>query len=59
MSELNLILRNIGFSLAVITWIMGVVLAKGFWLTALSICLPFYSWYLVVEKIMIDIGFLI
>ena len=59
MGELNLILRNILIYLSAITWIMGIVLAKGFWLTALSICLPFYSWYLVVEKIMIDTGFLI
>ena len=37
-------------------WIAGVVLAKGFWLTVLAIFIPFYAWYLVVEKIMIAIG---
>jgi len=36
-----------------IAWIAGVVLAKGFWSVALAICIPFYSWYLVIEKIMI------
>ena len=34
------------------TWVAGIVLAKGFWLTLFSICMPLYSWYLVVEKIM-------
>jgi len=37
-------------------WIAGVVLAKGFWLTTLAITLPFYAWYLVIEKIMLLIG---
>ena len=31
-------------------WVAGAVLAKGFWLTVLSIIIPFYSWYLVVEQ---------
>jgi hypothetical protein len=30
----------------------GIVLAKGFWLTAFSICFPPYAFYLVVAKIM-------
>ena len=41
-----------------VSWLMGIVLAKGFWLTTLSICLPFYSWYLVVEKLMVNINFI-
>ena len=40
------------FALSLI-WVAGVVLAKGFWLTVLSIVLPFYSWYLVVEQVML------
>lgn len=35
-----------------ISWIAGVVIVKGFWLTVLAICIPFYAWYVVVEKIM-------
>jgi hypothetical protein len=35
-----------------IAWLAGFVLAKGFWLTLLC-WIPFYAWYLVVEKIMI------
>jgi len=31
-----------------ITWIMGFVLAKGFWSTFFC-CMPFWAWYIVVE----------
>ena len=34
-------------------WVAGVVLAKGFWFTVLSIVVPFYSLYLVVEQVML------
>lgn len=40
---------------AVIAWIGGAVLAKGFWSTFFCI-IPFWSWYLVIEKIMIAWG---
>jgi len=40
------------------TWMAGIVLAKGFWLTALSIFFPFYAWYLVVERLMTLMGLL-
>ena len=32
-------------------WVFGVVLAKGFWLTTLSVVIPFYAWYLVAEAV--------
>ncbi len=41
----------------VVPWLMGIVLAKGGWLTALSVFCPFYAWYLVVERVMILTGF--
>ena len=37
-------------------WLAGIVFAKGFWLTLLACCLPFYAWYLVVEQILISLG---
>ena len=58
MKGLNLILRNIFASVLLGTWIMGVVLAKGGISTMLSICIPFYAWYLVIEKLMINTGFI-
>jgi len=42
----------IRFALLLI-WVAGVVLAKGFWFTILSIIVPLYSLYLVVEQVML------
>ena len=36
-----------------IAWLGGVVLAKGFWLTTLAVTVPFYAWYLVLERVMV------
>lgn len=33
-----------------ITWLAGIVLASGFWLTVLAIVCPFYAWYLIVAR---------
>lgn len=57
MKYFNLLAGNIYSVMLLISWLMGVVMAKGFWLTSLSICLPFYAWYLVIEEIMLMIGF--
>ena len=35
-----------------IAWLAGIVLAKGMWSVAFAICVPFWSWYLVVEEMM-------
>ena len=32
-------------------WIAGIVLAKGFWSTFFAIIIPFWSYYLVIERI--------
>lgn len=37
-------------------WLAGMVLAKGFWLTAAAVFFPPYAWYLVVERAMVVIG---
>ena len=37
-------------------WIAGVVLANGFCSTVIAIFFPFWSFYLVVEKILILMG---
>lgn len=44
-------MRSLVSLVAVTAWIVGVVLAKGFWLTTLSLVLPFYAWYLVIEDL--------
>lgn len=35
-----------------VTWLMGIVIAKGVWSTLCAIWFPPYAWYLVVEHIM-------
>ncbi len=57
MKYINMFSRNVTALIMLIAWIMGVVLAKGFWLVTFSIFFPFYAWYLVVEKIMLMTGF--
>lgn len=43
--------------IAIIGWLLGFVLAKGFWST-LCCAFPFYAWYLVVERSAYLLGFL-
>lgn len=42
--------------LFLVVWVAGWVLAKGFWWTFVSVFFFPYSWYLVVQKIMIAYG---
>lgn len=42
--------------IAVAIWIAGIIIAKGFWSTFFAVIIPFWSWYLVVEKVMIHYG---
>ena len=45
-------IESLGLLLAIVTWLGGAVLAKGFWLTAAAVICPPYAWYLVVELAM-------
>jgi hypothetical protein len=47
----------IGFIFSIF-WLMGIVLAKGFWVTLATITCPCFAWYLVVEHTMSKFGFL-
>jgi hypothetical protein len=46
---------NVGL-LFLITWLMGIVLAKGKWLVISAIVFPPYGWYLLAESILTKIG---
>jgi len=37
-------------------WLAGIVLASGFWSTAVAIFFPLWAWYLVVERVLIIAG---
>lgn len=47
----------IGFFLFFL-WVAGVVIAEGFWSTLFSIIVPFWAYYLFVEKLLIVYGIL-
>jgi hypothetical protein len=38
-------------AVACVIWIMGIVIAKGFWSTFFAVIFPLWSWYLVAERI--------
>jgi hypothetical protein len=44
--------------LTLIFWIAVIVLAKGFWSTFFAVIIPFYSWYIVIEHIIIKYNLL-
>lgn len=46
---LNNIVALIFIIFFIYTWLLGIVIAKGFFSTIISILFPPYSWYLVVE----------
>jgi len=41
-----------------ILWVLGVVIAQGFWSTFFAFGIPFYAWYLVIEHIIIKYNML-
>lgn len=46
----------IGSAIVVVSWIAGVVLARGFWSTVSAVFFPPYAWYLLVERFMEAFG---
>lgn len=38
-------------AIACVIWIIGIILAKGFWSTFFAVVFPLWSWYLVAERI--------
>lgn len=50
------LLDFVKWALLIVLWVCGVVLAKGFWSTLFAICLPFWGWYLVTERVLAAFG---
>ena len=51
-------MNGIASLILIVSWVVGIVLAKGFWSTTFAILIVPYAWYLVVEKIMIINGWM-
>lgn len=49
---------NVAEFMALLTWIVGVVLAKGGWSTFFAIIFPPWAYYLVVEAALQGLGWL-
>jgi hypothetical protein len=37
-------------AVACVLWLIGIILAKGFWSTFFAVIFPLWSWYLVAER---------
>ncbi len=51
-------MKYIYSAFAMCVWIAGIVIAKGFWSTLFAVCIPFWAWYLVIEKALYYFGVL-
>jgi hypothetical protein len=40
----------------IVSWIAGAVVASGVWSTIFAVCIPFWAWYLVFERVMQSCG---
>lgn len=52
---LEYIWDNVVYIFLCVCWLAGFIIAKGFWSTLFAI-IPFWAWYLVLEKFMIAQG---
>ena len=53
-----LIIRSLGYLLAIVTWVFGIALAPGFWLGLLAFALPPYAWVLLARAVLQYMGLL-
>lgn len=51
-------MKDVASIVLIMLWIAGIVIAKGFFSTFFAFILPFYSFYLVIEKLIIFQGWL-
>lgn len=46
-------MKSIVSLISIVVWIGGIVIANGFWSTFFAVVMPFWAWYLVVERLII------
>ncbi len=51
-------MKSISSLVMTILWVVGVIIAQGFWSTLFAFLIPFYAWYLVIGHIIIKYGLL-
>lgn len=51
-------MKPIASLLAMFVWVMGIIIANGFWSTFFAIFCPLWAWYLSVEHILLHYGIL-
>ncbi len=49
-------MNSLNYIIAILAWLAGIVIAKGFVSTFFAIIIPLYSWYLLVERILLVSG---
>jgi hypothetical protein len=42
----------------IVTWLAGLVLAKGFWSSFFAFILPPWAWYTLVEQVLVKLNFI-
>ena len=52
---MNNLIDTISCVVFLFCWMVGIVLAKGFWWTMFAICCPFYGHYKVVEYVWFNV----
>lgn len=55
---MKIVIGELAGLLVILVWLMGAVLAKGFWSTFFAIFFFPYGMYLTVERVMILTGFI-
>ena len=50
------LIKAVSAAVIITLWLAGIAIAKEFWPVAIAVCVPPYSWYLVVEKVMLYYG---
>jgi hypothetical protein len=51
-------MRDLSSLIMAIIWLVGMVIAKGFWSTFFAVIFPLYSWYLVAEHFLLKYNLL-
>lgn len=49
-------MKHVIYFIGVVSWIAGIVIAKGFWSSLIAFIIPFWAWYLLVETVLMRFG---